>query len=1196
MDKRFRSKGEAMKIQMMLTGIHDGRGWMGRRLAEVVVLALGILCGGGIPGAFAASQWFDSDTLTTIGPASGTTTGGLSWADSGGSFMWANTSTGTNNPVQWGSGNDAFFTAAGTATVTVNTATANSLNFSAGKWVFLPGSGDLTIINGITNSLNVMFGNGITLSGNQTWYQSAGTLTVTGALNGTSHVLTKTGDGILVLTNAANNSLAGLIVNSGKLQAWRGGNVLGGSSTPVTLGQTNQTSLAILQLDTDAAGNTTFSMGDLTNAGSGQLILNAAQTSYTNILGAGNLAPRVGTATLKITPQNGLGKREIVTFTGGVTPVNGMLGPWLVDSLTGNFVTYGAGGLTDVVYDATSWDATKKVSITTSTVNQDTNVYALRMGVGNTVTVNAGAVLSNASGGFIMESSGSILGQGTVAVGAAEMIVYENFVNGTFATIAPVISGSGGLTKFGAGILVLSNLTYTGNTMINDGSLTVAPLTDTTYSYSIQGPGNLVKAGNANLTLSGATGTVNSVTNNSGTLTLANSERMTLLGAMAFGNPGASLVITNNSQLSSAGDITIGNSINSNAVLLVGGSLGSSVWNVAAMKITVGGANATGNVLRIDGAGVTGGAMVTNVGTFTLGGNATNAFNNSLIIANGGQFWQNGSIRFGNWPGANSNNLTVQGGNNVTSTFGIVGASVSFGGTGATGNSIRIDGLGYTGSARFTSANQFVNVSGASSIGCGNILIVTNGGWMTAPGFVFGNSGVGNMATIVGAGSKLDASGSGYLTVGGGNATNNMMTVADGGQVIVTNVSNLNGGIGGAASGIALGNSLIITNRGIVTHTNANAFTFFIGGMSGSGSAAISNSVLVSGSGSVFNCSTLTIGAETTGSTATGNWMQVESGGVVTNVATLCVGYMTDASAGGASVGNKLIITNGGQVFASIVKVGVPASGAAAPLNSSVLVTGGGVLDANTLRISTNTSNTISNRAGVYQFTSASPTIDPLGVGNIDIASGVISFRNVTNADVFCNQGSGNLNPSSYMSWSGANAFRLNNATNGAAASQAYIFDTGRGATNYAGLEMVSGKTAYTNGSVTIGAGGWLTFLNTSNIMWGVVTNSGVMTFNNSSVIFTNSLVVNGGTMVWTSNSTVNVKGPMTLPASMIFSNALGMGLSDTPTVLTASGGFAGSSPSGWTVYPNNHRVGISGDGKSLVLVPRQPGFLFYVF
>ena len=134
------------------------------------------------------------------------------------------------------------------------------------------------------------------------------------------------------------------------------------------------------------------------------------------------------------------------------------------------------------------------------------------------------------------------------------------------------------------------------------------------------------------------------------------------------------------------------------------------------------------------------------------------------------------------------------------------------------------------------------------------------------------------------------------------------------------------------------------------------------------------------------------------------------------------------------------------------------------------------------------------------------------------------------------------------------------------------------------------------NGSVTIGAGGWLTFLNTSNIMWGVVTNSGVMTFNNSSVIFTNSLVVNGGTMVWTSNSTVNVKGPMTLPASMIFSNALGMGLSDTPTVLTASGGFAGSSPSGWTVYPNNHRVGISGDGKSLVLVPRQPGFLFYVF
>jgi len=62
----------------------------------------------------------------------------------------------------------------------------------------------------------------------------------------------------------------------------------------------------------------------------------------------------------------------------------------------------------------------------------------------------------------------------TLAGGSSAITVVDDFGSGTSATISAVISGTEGLTKNGAGTLVLSGTnTYTGTTYINEGFLVI---------------------------------------------------------------------------------------------------------------------------------------------------------------------------------------------------------------------------------------------------------------------------------------------------------------------------------------------------------------------------------------------------------------------------------------------------------------------------------------------------------------------------------------------------------------------------------------------------------------------------------------------------------------------------------------------------------------------------------------------------
>ena len=370
-------------------------------------------------------------------------------------------------------------------------------------------------------------------------------------------------------------------------------------------------------------------------------------------------------------------------------------------------------------------------------------------------------------------------------------------------------------------------------------------------------------------------------TNNKIVLASGSSGTNTLAGAtLAFAGSGAGIYqigggmfIISNSVVLTADTVLRGPGLG--AVVLASNITGSGQLTVqGAFNVTLLGSNTfMGPVLMNS----------SNGGTLTLASNFALG-TNSLTISNGVVIGSVASAYlFGN--GISNQSALVTGSSSTwTNTAGFV-----IGNGKAVGNSVTLDSTGH-----LFASTLVIGTNGAT----GNSLLITNGGSLSIAGAsIVGLKTSSNTLLVVGSGGSVTSLwnlANQTVTVGSGTATGNLVRVDGGG--VFAGAQIFNGRVVVGTNG-AVFNTLLLTNGGIVSVTSASSVGF----------NASSNTVVVSGGGVWNNHGTsLNVG----GGIATDDILRIDNGGIVTNGAIL-VGN----SPSGRSIGNLLIVTNGGKLF-----------------------------------------------------------------------------------------------------------------------------------------------------------------------------------------------------------------------------------------------------------------------------------------
>ncbi len=1073
------------------------------------------------------------------------TPGGSSWStlNGAGPFTtnWATTSTGTTDLGALPASTDTLVfsntnaTGPAIATTLDGNFTADSLQFTANPSgvtsvaVNQGTSGTLTLTpvsanNGIavaTNAGAISIGAPVATGAVQTWEVIGGgangsSLTVSGAV-AVNHLINKTGAGNLTLSGS-NSGAGGINLAAGSLIIGHN-NALGTGPFTIGAGTTINTGASVIA---NAGNNVQNWDGNFTFTGTNQLNLGTGAVTMGD-----NVIATVAAQTLTVGGAIGDG---VSTF--GLTKVG-----------AGTLTLSGAntyGGLTNLSIGTLNLNGNNSGAAGGVTMAGSTNLnlgHANALGSG-TFTINGGT-LNNTSGSSMTLASNVAqtwnsdytftgtnsmnMGNGAVALGATTQIT----TTANTLTVNGVIDDGAstfGLTKVGAGTLSLGGLnTYGGATTIDVGTLefkTNQNLAAVTNTLVFGSANTTATTGTLDLSTAsatfGGTMTVQTSSSSANTITIGNSQSLTvsgnvIIGSSATSNTTTRLVVSglgafNVTNTAAAGAFTVGGI---NGTGGAGNIAVADFSGLATMNVNLSG---TGSVITVNPNLTAGTTNVNNLDatlrlaatstltatTLTVGGGPTNngaaGQRNELYLGSTSTTLKADSINVGN--GSRDAGFIGGGGGTLTITdkAGTGRAALNIGtGAAATGAissggnvvdltnvnaSLSLSTLTIGGQNRNTDRSDILNFV-LGTLDATTVVVGDNGG--TASTTVANNTwtstlNIGGGTTTIGTGG-LDI-GRADTAVTGTDVANGIVNITAG-TVTIANSA-------GLASAVRLGNNTVaagITANGSLNITGGNVTVsghIIKGATTGVGSATLTlNGGSLNMSGNNIGAATPTVTFNAQSGTLQ-NVAQINGGAGLTKTAGAGTNTLilegtntytgnTVVSSGTLQLGSGL--ASGSMATTSPISVGAGATFAVKQSDlvtqgvefSSAAITGlGGFAQSGTGTTLLNVNNTYS---GPTSVSDGNLQVGVAGVGGITGTTSVTVMKTgATYANAAILSGSGTIGGAAVIGESGnpANKGILAPGDNGSAANRTLTLAPSSSLTVHAGSQVQMGITTHT--------------------------------------------------------------------------------------------------------------------------------------